>query len=208
MRARLSITLANTLIQRVLPPPPLSKPDMPVTFQKQLQTLVKGYALLPKGERRSLESTTGASASVTIRFERTQTALHRVQQSTSTGFNDQNQSRLVSWSNRDGSTRFPRQIGAALRSLGRHLTGKQRTLAFFRALIRLKGVCMLDVTGPTVGYTDIVLATTTTATTTTTTTTRRCPRPAAAFQLQHAWQRYRARRPPQEEELPESWEDL
>ena len=204
---------------------------MTVSYQKQLQTLVKGYALLPRGERSSLESATGASPSVTIKFERTQIPLHRVKQATSTGFNDQNQSRLVTWSNRDGSTRFPRQIGAALRSLGRHLTGKQRTLAFFRALIRLKGVCMLDVTGPTVGYTDVqctVPGATTTTTTTVTTVTgadmrintvapaapttaakrprRRFVESTAAFQLQHAFQRFRARQPPAEEEVPDDWD--
>ena len=207
---------------------------MTVTYQKQLQTLVKGYALLPLGERRSLESTTGASPSVTIRFERTQTPLHGVKQATATGFSDQNQSRLVTWSNRDGSTRFPRQIGAALRSLGRHLKGKQRTLAFFRALIRLKGVCMLDVTGPTVGYTDVkCLAPGAAATTTTTTVTtvtgavmrintvapaaapttaakrprRRSVESTAAFRIQHAFQRYCTRRPPSDDDVPDAWDD-
>ena len=206
---------------------------MTVSYQRQLQTLVKGYALLPLGERRSLESTKGASPSVTIKFERTQIPLHRVKQATSTGFNDQNQSRLVAWSNRDGSTRFPRQIGAALRSLGRHLTGKQRTLAFFRALIRLKGVCMQDVTGPTVGYTDVKCtvpgAAPTTTTTTVTTVTgavmrinavapaaptaaakrprRRFVESTAAFRIQHAFQRFRTRRPPAEEEVPDSWDE-
>ena len=204
---------------------------MTVSYQKQLQTLVKGYALLPLGERRSLQSTTGASPSVTIKFERTQTPLHGVKQATATGFNDQNQSRLVTWSNRDGSTRFPRQIGAALRSLGRHLTGKQRTLAFFRALIRLKGVCMQDVTGPTVGYTDVMCivpgaaATTTTTVTTVTgavmrinavapaaaTTAAKRPRrrsveSTAAFRIQHAFQRFRTRQPPTEEDVPDEWD--
>ena len=175
---------------------------MPASYQKQLQILVKGYALLPLSERRSLERPIGAPPSVTIRFARTETPLHGAVVSMA-GKTDLFQSRLVDWSNRDGSTRFPRQIGAALRSLGRRLEGKQRILAFFRALIRLKGVCMLDATPPPQ---DTPTATTT-ITATTTTTTRRSPRRAAAFQLQHAWQRYRARRPPQDEEVAESWED-
>ena len=180
---------------------------MTVTYQKQLNSLVRGYALLPRDERRSLESTTGVSPSVTIRFERTQTPLHGVKQSTSTGFSDQNQSRLVSWSNRDGSTRFPRQIGAALRSLGRHLKGKHRTLAFFRSLIRLKGVCMLDVTGPTVGYADLTCSEPAKPSVAAPTAAPRgFVRSKAAFRLQHAYQRYRARQPPQD--APEDWEDL
>ena len=180
-----------------------TNPDMTVSYQKQLQTLVKGYALLPRTERLSLERTKGASPSVTVRFAWTQTPLHGAVVSIA-GKTDQFRAQLVDWSNRDGSTRFPRQIGAALRSLGRHLEGKQRILAFFRALIRLKGVCMLDAT-PAHQHTPTA---TTTTTTTTTTTARRSPRRAAAFQLQHAWQRYRARRPPVEEEVADSWEDL
>ena len=153
---------------------------------------------------------------------------------TSTGFNDQNQSRLVTWSNRDGSTRFPRQIGAALRSLGRHLKGKQRILAFFRALIRLKGVCMQDVTGPTVGTCSSMLwapgadpngRTITTTVTTVTGAVMRINTPApaapttaakrprrrsveitAAFRIQHAFQRYCARRPPSGDDVPDSWD--
>ena len=186
---------------------------MTVPYQKQLQTLVKGYALLPLGERRSLESTKGASPSVTIKFERTQIPLHNVKMATSTGFNDQNQSRLVTWSNRDGSTRFPRQIGAALRALPRHAEGKQRVLAFFRALIRLKGVCMQDVTGPTVGTTSSMLwapgaatATTTAPTTAAKHPLRRSVESTAAFRIQHAFQRYCARRPPSDDDVPDSWD--
>ena len=174
---------------------------MTVSYQRQLQTLVKGYALLPLSERRSLERTKGASPSVTIRFAWTQTPLHGAVVSIA-GKTDQFRAQLVDWSNRDGSSRFPRQVGAALRSLGRHLEGKQRILAFFRALIRLKGVCMLDATPPPEDP-----PATATTTTTTTAAARRSPRRAAAFQLQHAWQRYCARRPPQDEEVAESWED-
>ena len=190
---------ANTLFNNHPP----TNPDMTQSYQKQLEKLVKGYALLPHAESKQLESARGAVASVTIRFERTQAPLHGVQLATSAGFSDQRQSKLVTWSNRDGSTRFPRQIGAALRSLGRHAEGKQRILAFFRALIRLKGVCMLDVTPPPQ---DTQPATTTTTTTVTTPPSRRFVKSAAAFRLQHAWQRFRERQPPQE--AADSWEDL